>query len=136
MKIFICSSKWFYNEIPLVKKKLEKLGHTIILPNSYENPMKEEEIKKLGEEEHSKWKANMLKAQKSKVKASDGILVLNLEKNDIKNYIGGATFLEIFKAFELNKKIFLYNEMPENIFKDELIGINPIVLNKDLTKIR
>lgn len=135
MKIFICSSKWFYSEIPTIQKELENLGHAIILPNSYENPMKEEEIKKQGKEVHSNWKSSMIKAQEPKVKASDAILVLNFEKNGVQNNIGGATFLEIFKTFELNKKIFLYNNIPENILKDELVGMNPTILNKDLTKI-
>ena len=97
--------------------------------------MKEEEIKKQGKEVHSNWKSSMIKAQEPKVKASDAILVLNFEKNGVQNNIGGATFLEIFKTFELNKKIFLYNNIPENILKDELVGMNPTILNKDLTKI-
>ncbi|MEK6895517.1 MAG: hypothetical protein AABX48_03275 [Nanoarchaeota archaeon] len=56
-------------------------------------------------------------------------LVLNFEKKGQLNYIGGATFLEISRAWEMGKKVFLYNPIPENIFKDELIGINPIILN-------
>ncbi len=37
----------------------------------------------------------------------------------------------------MNKKIFFYNYLPENkYFKDELIAFNPIIINKDLTKIK
>ena len=61
--------------------------------------------------------------------------ILNFDKNKQQNYIGGATFLEIYKAWEMNKEIFLYNPIPENIFRDELTGMNPKVLNGDLTKI-
>jgi hypothetical protein len=43
--------------------------------------------------------------------------------------------LEIFKAFELGKKIFLYNPIPENIFEDELVGINPIIIEGELNLI-
>ncbi len=78
----------------------------------------------------------MLKLQAGKVKANDAVLVLNFEKNSQKNYIGGATFLEIFKAFELNKKIFLFNSIPDGILKDELIGMNPMIINGDLSKIK
>ncbi len=35
-------------------------------------------------------------------------------------------------AYRLNKKIFLLNPIPDNIFKDELTGINPTILNENL----
>ncbi|MFA5393911.1 MAG: hypothetical protein WC081_02315 [Candidatus Ratteibacteria bacterium] len=139
MNIFICCSKYFYNQIPKIRETLEKAGHTIILPNSYEQPFREEEMKKMGKREHQEWKSDKLREQIAKVKESDAILVLNLEKNGQKNYIGGATFLEIFKAFELDKKIFLYNpipDKPDNFLKDELLGINPLIINGDLSRIK
>lgn len=43
----------------------------------------------------------------------DAVLTLNFDKNEKKNYIGGATFIEIYEAFMKNKKIYLYNEIPE-----------------------
>ncbi len=108
------------------------MGHTVVLPNSFDKPLQEERMKKLGSDEHRKWKAKMLRAQGKKVAVSDAVLVLNFEKHGQLNYIGGATFLEIFKAFELGKKIFLYNPIPENFLKDELLGMGPIVINGDL----
>ncbi len=136
MKIFICCSKYLYHKIPEIKEKLEKAGHEIILPNSFEEPLKEEEMKKISKEEHIKWKSNMLKLQEEKVKKSDALLILNFEKNNQPNYIGGATFLEIFKAWSLNKKTFLFNPIPDNILKDELTAMNPIILNGDLSLIK
>src|SRR3989344_7212195 len=99
MNIFICCSKHFYNKIPPIKEELEKKGHKITLPNSYDEPFKEEELKRIGKEEHSKWKGDMIKLQEDKIKANDSVLVLNFEKNGQPNYIGGATFLEMFKAW-------------------------------------
>lgn len=78
----------------------------------------------------------MFKLQEKKILYNDAILVLNLEKKGQPNYIGGATFLEIFKAFELGKKIYLYNPVPENIFKDELVAMKPVVINGDISRIR
>ncbi len=135
MNILICCSKHFYHEIKDVKNYLEQKGHKIQLPNSYDQPLKEEEMKKLSKEEHVKWKASMLRKHHDNVANNDAILVLNFEKNGQENYIGGATFFEIGKAFELNKKIFVYNPIPKNIFEDELIGMNPIVINGDLSKV-
>jgi len=77
----------------------------------------------------------MLKKQSKKVAANDVVLVLNFEKDGKKNYIGGATFLEMFKAWELDKKVFLYNGVPDNLLKDEIIGMAPIVIKRDLSKI-
>ena len=132
MKIMICCSKYFYNRIPDIKKALEEGGHEIILPNSYDEPSREERLKQEDKEKHISWKAEMIRLLIEKISKSDAILVLNLEKNGKQNYIGGATFIEIFKAFEMNKKIFLYNPIAESIFKDELEGMNPIIINKNL----
>ncbi|MEK6859670.1 MAG: hypothetical protein AABX54_02535 [Nanoarchaeota archaeon] len=107
-----------------------------MLPNSYDEPFKEEEMKKLSTEEHSSWKRQMMLLHEPKIKQNDAILVLNLEKNNQPNYIGGATFMEIIKAWELGKKIFFYNPIPDNIFKDEILGINPIIINQDLSRIK
>lgn len=136
MKIFICASKHNYGYVADIKEKLEKAGHIITVPNSYDEPMKEEEVKKLGQEEHGKWKGNMIRLQKEKVDKNDCVLILNFPKNGQPNYIGGATFLEIFIAFDLGKKIYLYNPIPEGIFKDELIGMQPIVINGNLDMVK
>lgn len=136
MKIFICASKYFYDHVAPIKAELESKGHIITLPNSYDNPGKEEEIKKLSADEHHKWKAEMLKLQAEKVSAVDAILVLNMEKNGQPNYIGGATFLEIYEAFKQMKKIYLYNPLPENFLKDELLGMGPVVINGNLDLIK
>ena len=132
MKIFICTSKHLYQNIPPIKEKLEEKGHIITLPNSFYTPEKEEEMKKSSAGDHKKYKEEMIRLQKEKVKANDAILVLNMEKNGQKNYIGGATFLEIYIAFDFGKKIFLYNEIPENLLKDELLGMNPKIIHGNL----
>ena len=135
MKIMIICSKFFYDRVFEIKKELENYGHEITLPNCFEEPFKEERLKLLGKEEHSKWKQEMMRLHEPKIKANDAVLVLNFEKDNKQNYIGGATFMEIIKAWEFGKKIFLFNPIPENIFNDELIAMNPIVLNGDLSKI-
>lgn len=135
MKIFICASKYNYHRIPEIKEILEKMGHVLAMPNSYDEPMKEEEMKKVSKEEHILWKSMMMKKDKENIEPNDAILVLNYEKKGQQNYIGGATFLEIFRAWEMGKKIFLLNPIPDNLLKDEILGFNPIILNGDLSKI-
>lgn len=132
MRIFIACSKHFYEKINQIKSELEKRGHEVALPNSFNEPVKEENIKRISKEAYIRWKADMLKKDEENIIPNDAILVLNFKKNNQNNYIGGATFLEIYKAWELSKKIFLYNPIPDNNFKDELIGINPTILNGNL----
>lgn len=136
MKIFIWCSRHLDDKVEPIKKELEEKGHSITFPNSYDNPLKEEEMKKISQEEHSKWKGSMIKLQDEKIQANDAILVLNFEKKGVANYIGGATFLEIYKAWDRGKKVFLLNPIPDNIFKDELIGINPTIIYGDLEKVK
>ncbi|MDD2180984.1 MAG: hypothetical protein PHW32_01295 [Bacilli bacterium] len=70
------------------------------------------------------------------MKKVDIVLVLNFDKDGYKNYIGGATFLEMYDAFRLGKKIYLYNDIPEGILEDEIIGFNPIIINGKLEEIK
>ena len=51
-------------------------------------------------------KKNFLKWVK-KIKSVDVVLCVNYEKHNIQNYIGGATFIEIYEAFKNNKRIYL-----------------------------
>lgn len=134
MKIFIICSKSFYNRIPKIKEELEKQGHTITLPNCYSNPETESLFR--GTKEHAKWKSTMIKHSEEVIKEMDAVLVLNYNKNGIENYIGGATFLEMYDAFRLNKKIYMINPIPENMLKDEIIGLNPKIIYNDLNELK
>jgi hypothetical protein len=136
MKIFIICSKNFYDKIPKIKESLEKNNHKILLPNCFDAPETESKYRKMGEVEHSKWKSKMFKQSDENILNCDAVLVLNFKKNNQSNYIGGATFLEMYDAFRANKKIFLWNSIPEGILKDEIIGFNPVQINRDLNKIK
>ncbi|MFA5745185.1 MAG: hypothetical protein WC887_03155 [Candidatus Paceibacterota bacterium] len=135
MKIFLICSKKFYDRIPEVIDELESSGHSLTMPNCYDDPSSEERYRQLGPEEHTKWKSEMLKQSTDTIDTHDAVLVLNFDKGEMKNYIGGATFLEMYDAFRLGKKIFLYNDVPEGILHDEIRGFDPILLTGDLRKI-
>lgn len=136
MKIFITASKTAYDKVEAIKSRLEEAGHSVTPPNGYDNAGQEEETRQLTPEEYSSWKAEMIREDGRIVAAHDAVLVLNFEKHGVQNYIGGATFLEMFKAFDLDKKLYLYNPIPSGILTDEIIGLQPTVINGDLTLIR
>lgn len=71
------------------------------------------------------------------IKSGDAVLVCNFDKNNIKNYIGGNTLMEIAFAHVNNKKVFLYNPIPEEVqYLDELNAMVDCVLAGDLIKIK
>lgn len=139
MKIFIACSKWCYKYIPEIKRRLEYLGHEVILPNYYDDPMIEEKIKKLSVDEHKKFCEESFKISRLKANESDCILVLNMDKicdnNVYYNYIGGATLLEMYDSYILGHPIYLYNSIPNNMLRDEIEGMSPIILMGNLNKI-
>ena len=140
MKILVICSKEFYSKIEEVKQELEKSGNEIFLPNCYDDPTAEQKAWDLGVEEHQKFKAKMYKQSEDTISKMDAVLVLNLDKEKdgqvFKNYIGGATFLEMYDAFRLGKKIFLYNDIPEGMLYDEIEGFGPIVINGNLSLVK
>lgn len=143
-KIFIACSKHFYDRIPKIKKQLELMGYEVMLPNFYDTPMIEEEIKQnKSKEEHIEFCRKSFLESQNKAKESDAILVLNFERekqinvfrndsitrnNKCPNYIGGATFLEMYDAYLNGNKIYLYNDLPSKtsisgILYDEIEGM-------------
>ena len=146
MKITLCGSIAFYDEMQKTKEKLEKLGHEVGIPPSEVKdgdgrtiPVKQYyEIRKGGTDKDD-WiwdrKEEEMKKHFDKVVWSDAILVLNYTKNNIAGYIGANTLLEMGLAFYLNKKIYLLNPIPKISYKEEILGVKPILINGDLSKI-
>ena len=141
MKITICNSVRFFREAVEVKAKLEEMGHQATThPMSvyfrgqnvhvmdYYTARKNE-----WNEEIEELKGQLMRDHFEKIRDSDAVLVINLDKDGKKNYIGGNTFLEMGVAFALGKKIFVLNAIPEDSpYREELKGLRPIVLNGDL----
>ena len=140
MKILIICSKKFYSRIEEVKKELEQRNIEVFLPNCYDDPDTEQKMWDLGKEEHQKFKAAMYKQSEDTISKMDAVLVLNFDKekdNQIyKNYISGATFLEMYDAFRLGKKIYLYNDIPNGMLYDEIEGFSPIIIDGNLELIK
>jgi hypothetical protein len=144
MKITICGSISSSEKMIEVTNKLIGLSHTVELPYSTRRIMHgeltvEEYLKEIeinGDKKFRK-EANIdvIKEHYEFIKNSDAILVVNTEKNDVKNYIGGNALMEIGFAYVLGKKIFLLNPIPEMGYKDEIMAMQPIILNRDLNKI-
>ena len=64
--------------------------------------------------------------------ASASLNLINENKNDVENYIGGNGLIEMAFAHILNKKIYLLNPVPKLNYTDEIEAMQPIIINNDL----
>lgn len=141
MKITLSGSIKFANKFVEVYQQLEKLGH---------QPMMHEVMFKIADGtagelmneisvDHGKAKRKhgFIKWWHDCIKNSDALLVLNYDKNNIKNYIGGNALIEMGFAHVNDKKVFLLNPIPEKIpYLDEIKAMVDVVLNGDLNQIK
>jgi predicted RNA-binding protein with PUA domain len=79
---------------------------------------------------------DLIRLYYKEIEKADAILVVDEEKNNIKNYIGANTFLEIGFAHVLEKRIFLLNPIPEITYSDEIVAMKPMVLEGDLNNLK
>ena len=143
MKIVICASISFTDKIKEVADQLSAQGHSIEIPFTSQRIINGEltleeflaEKQKNGDGALRKIQNDLIKRYYEIIKNADAILVINIDKKGIENYIGGNTLIEMAFAHVLDKKIFLLNPIPEISYKDEIIAMQPIILNNDLDKI-
>ena len=141
MKITICGSSAFRQQMIDYKEKLEKMGHKAIVHHHYIQFVKEgrrDILDRMEKGEHAEVKKenDYIKWYHNAIKESDAVLILNFDKNGVKNYIGGNTLMEIGFAHVNDKKVFLLNDIPENLsYIDEIKVMTDVVLNGDLNKI-
>jgi len=146
MKITICGSIAFFKEMQEIKTKLEGLGHEVkILPselkddNGKDIPISEYYKLRKSSTDDESWiwdrKEEAMRMHFDKVIWSDAVLILNYNKNNIKDYVGANTFLEMGLAMHLKKRIYLLNPIPEISCKEEILGMKPIIINNNLSKI-
>lgn len=136
MIITIVGSSVFAKQMVEYMDKLLALGHVVNLHEHYRAQSRGEMkdlIDRMGKEHSSvKREHDYIRYHYNEIVDSDAILVLNFDKNGIKNYIGGNTLMELGFAHVHNKKIFLVNPIPEIGYKDEIEAVDPIIINDKL----
>jgi hypothetical protein len=144
MKITICGPMLFSQDMLDIQQRLEAQGHSVTLPEGTEDYMKDkallEKASGWGTVEGAKRKISkdLIRKHYQEIVACDAVLIINKDKNGIKNYIGGNSFLEMGFAYILNKSIYLLNSIPQDlpIFYQEVIAMKPIELNGDISRIK
>ncbi len=144
MKITICGSIDFTYKIKEVADVLSKQGHKVEIPYMAQKILNGvislEEFQNIKQKDgdinfRKNAEEDLIKRYFRLIKESDAVLVVNIDKKGIKNYIGGNVLLEMGFAYVLDKKIFLLNEIPDISYKDEIKAMGPVILYGDLNKI-
>lgn len=135
MTITLCGSIKFMDQMEEARKKLEKLGHRDLMP------IKAKEVDYWSKDNSSrvaaKKKYGFIEEHMDKIAKSDAILVVNITKGEIQNYIGANTFLEIGFAHYLKKKIYFLNPIPNQPYIiDEIETVEPVIINGDYSEIK
>lgn len=137
MKIVICGSMSLSKEMTEIAEKLKQNKHNVILPHDAD---KFADGTLAGESAHesieNKIKYDLIRDYFRIIGESDAVLIVNFDKNGIKNYIGGNSFLELGFAYVLNKRIYLLHSIPDMPYADEIKAMQPVVLGGDLSKIK
>lgn len=136
MRIGIIGSMQYTEQMLEIKEKLIKLGHDAFLTDLHKpfigKTDEEKEVIKLDQKNNK----NAIREFWNAMQGADAVLVVNLDKHGIENYIGGNTFLEIGFAHVLNQKIYLLNPIPGiQFYKTEIEAMKPTILNGNLHKI-
>ena len=136
MKICICCSLSFTDEVKKIADRLHELGHEVLLPNG----VIIDAIHKLDFDPVKAKRENgydSIREHFKKIEESDAILVCNFTKNGIDNYVGANTFLEMGFAYYVKKPIYALNPLPDyKYINDELLSFDVKVINGDLSEIK
>lgn len=137
MKIGVIGSMQYTEKMIEARDALNNLGHEayvtdLAMPFIGKSDEEKEKIKI-----HQKNNMDAIREFWRSMQGADAVLVMNLDKNGIKNYIGGNTLMEIGFAHVLDQKIFLFNPIPEiPYYKTEIEAVKPVIINGDYSLIQ
>lgn len=137
MKIVICGSMSASKQMVEMEKILKAKGYEVILPKHAEKYASGELY---AEDSHESTKHkiehDLIREYYLTIKDADVVIIANYDKGNIRNYVGGNSFLEAGFAHALNRKLYFLNDIPDMIYSDELRALQPVILDGDLSKIK
>lgn len=137
MNIAVCGSMQHTEKQLALRDALIALGHQASTSRFAEGMVGKSDDEKEAMKLQQKYEQDAIREYWGVIQECDAILVANYDKNSIKNYIGGNTFLEMGFAHVMDKPIFLINPIPEMPFyQTEIIAMKPVVIDGDLTRIK
>ena len=130
-QIVLCGSMTFYEQMQQIKGGLEQRGAWVISPSPDEI-----NLNKLSADEYRAYKREISFSYIRQIKnpKTYGVLIVNIDKHGIPNYIGPNSFAELAVAVAHGKAAFLLSDYPD-IYADELKAWNVIALNGQLDEL-
>lgn len=130
-RIVVCGSMAFYVNMLEQKQHLRQSGIHALIPN-----IDDQLMEPISEEIHQKAKrqASMRHIRRIRDEKTFAILVVNIDKYGIRDYIGPNSFAEIAIALAHYKRIYLYQGIPD-FYKDELLSWQVIPLEGNLSRL-
>lgn len=136
MRIGIIGSMQYTEKMIETRDELVQLGHNAFVTNLASPFVGKTDEEKEQIKIDQKNNQDAIREFWRLMQGADAVLVMNLDKHGVKNYIGGNTLMEIGFAHVLDQKIFLYNPIPEiPYYQSEIEAVKPVIINGDLSKI-
>ncbi len=137
MKIGVAGSMQYIEKMIEARDELIRLGHDAFVTKLGEAFLGKSDEEKEKIKIHQKNNMDAIREFWYLMQGADALLVMNLDKNGVKNYIGGNTLMEIGFAHVLKQKIFLYNPIPDiPYYKTEIEAVKPVVINGNLSLVK
>ena len=136
MKIGVAGSMQFTEKMVEICDVLKAQGHQVFMSKFGAEYIGKTDQEKEKIKLHHKYNFDAIREFWQPMQDADALVVANYDKHGIKNYIGGNSFLEMGFAHVLNQKIYLMNPIPNMpYYGTEIIAMDPIILNGDLSKV-
>lgn len=139
--IVICASASLYEKIIPIETELKSMGYKVVIPITAKRMKKDNNFSF-----NKPWKTNpemydkkrlLMNIHFKEIIKGDSVLIANFDKAENKNYIGGNVLMEITIAYYFKKRIILLFDIDKNSpILEEVYGVNPLILNGDLSKIK
>ena len=137
MKIVICGSMSASKQMIEMVEFLTGKGHEVVAPKNMDKYISGElSAEDSCESTKEKMEFDLIRKYYLSIMEANAVIIANYDKGNIKNYIGGNSFLEAGFAHALNKKLYFLNDIPDVAYSDELRALQPIILDGDLSKIK
>ncbi|MBE5820459.1 MAG: hypothetical protein E7310_06595 [Clostridiales bacterium] len=122
MKIVLCGSKKFIPKFFELQKELEERQFEVVVPREFIEDIPKKE-------------ASLIHFKEIDKEDVDALLIVNENKNKIKNYIGANGFAELAFGFYKGKTIYILNDIYEP-YSEELLAWEVIPLKGNINLIQ
>lgn len=130
--IAVCGSMAHAAEMNNVIAELRQMGLSVSTPEMSEQKFDWQQASNAEVAAHKGWLVRRHFASISRAKA---VLACNYDKNGIAHYVGTNTLMEMTAGFVYEKPIFLLNPVPHQNGREEILAMEPVVIEGDLTRL-